>query len=147
MGSYNCSDELVHYGVKGMKWGVRKTRKQPSANTRISSADDSRKRFRNEAKKDATYVLAKHREFNKAPNAAYQKYLKSRSEKDWGEYMTAMEQADRAFAKFCKPYQGKYDKMYIGGGSDNGKHYTTLQLIKYDENGRPQTYLSPRVYD
>ena len=34
MGNYNYTDELRHYGVKGMKWGVRRTPEQLGRRTR-----------------------------------------------------------------------------------------------------------------
>ena len=34
MWEYNYTDELCHYGVKGMRWGVRKYRANPGSYTR-----------------------------------------------------------------------------------------------------------------
>lgn len=42
MGNYNHADELYHYGVKGMKWGVRKKRATQASPTSKRQRDISR---------------------------------------------------------------------------------------------------------
>lgn len=44
------SDELAHYGIKGMKWGVRKDRKKSSGNRKKSSKRKTRKNNANPKK-------------------------------------------------------------------------------------------------
>lgn len=47
-------DELVHYGVKGMKWGIRRKRKEGSSRSKTSaksSAEDIQRRIGVGAKK------------------------------------------------------------------------------------------------
>lgn len=43
MGNYNYSDELVHYGVKGMKWGVRRVRAKSSAKDEAEQTESNKK--------------------------------------------------------------------------------------------------------
>lgn len=49
MWTYNHSDELMHHGVKGMKWGVRKSRSSKSSgrnklSKKIKKSIDTRKK-------------------------------------------------------------------------------------------------------
>lgn len=46
MWQYNHTDELMHYGVKGMKWGVRR-----SSNSGSSSTSSSSNRYKKVTKK------------------------------------------------------------------------------------------------
>lgn len=46
--SMNHSEELYHFGAKGMKWGVRKKRDQPSVKSLRSTASASKMKKQNE---------------------------------------------------------------------------------------------------
>lgn len=56
--NYNCSNELYHYGVKGIKWGVRRYRNYPGSYTRagVKRFDDSMDKY---GKADTRYKNAK----------------------------------------------------------------------------------------
>ena len=52
------ASELYHYGVKGMKWGVRRNRKQTGGTVRARSGDDDRERHKKIAKRVAAGTAA-----------------------------------------------------------------------------------------
>lgn len=52
------ASELYHYGVKGMKWGVRRNRKQTGGTVRARSGDDNRERHKKIAKRVAAGTAA-----------------------------------------------------------------------------------------
>lgn len=104
MYDYNYSEDyLMHYGVKGMKWGVRRATSQ-------LATSDTRKRF-DSAKAD--YKQAK-KDYNKAWDSA-QKYTnrhpigqfvskkkKAESDRRWNDAIDKAEVANKAQAKYKK---------------------------------------------
>lgn len=44
MWEYRYSDELYHYGVKGMKWGVRKKQDHKSGRTSNKKKDENKEK-------------------------------------------------------------------------------------------------------
>ena len=79
---YHSDDELLHYGVKGMKWGVRKAIKQTSENARrisrsMSAANIERRQARIERTISRNKALTKRYKFDyKDQNKRYRAKFK-----------------------------------------------------------------------
>lgn len=58
-------DELYHYGVKGMKWGVRRAKNAVSKQTKSSGANPVSQKYREQAKTS----LKKREELNEITQA------------------------------------------------------------------------------
>lgn len=113
--------ELYHYGVKGMKWGVRKKREESADVARARSAMKSAKSARTDAKINKRIAQGKHNDaYNRAYNYSSTHQVsqwvgknKKMSDKLWEESHNAAREsnkADAAYKKAKKDYrQAKRD--------------------------------------
>lgn len=146
MGNYilTTDGELYHYGVKGMKWGVRKQRR--------GNGNPKQRRTNNASKKYES--LSEHERLTRAQDhgskalSSYRKLDEEYSSKideayekgDWETADKLENERDERFNKeVYKPLaKAGYDYVYRGGGSDGlltlqfGKE---LSKVEYDQYG------------
>ena len=77
-------DELKHYGVKGMKWGVRRKRDGGSSGSKKPSKRSEQKATAKDLKK--SYRKSDERRVKRASNSAARTYFKQERTNDFGTY-------------------------------------------------------------
>lgn len=154
---YNHVDELMHYGVKGMKWGVRRTYTQMKASYKKAKKDANKSFNKAYNKSIAAYSpIKKHRQANNERwNDATEKILtleKARSEYKSAKKAFKADERSKAAAKKAlakmekqqyKEFVRKRSKEILAGESVLGKiwdvttggHKTQAQ-VEYDINKR-----------
>ena len=73
MWSYNYNDELYHHGIKGMKWGVRRTQAQLGHDTGEANSKKSKRQLKAEVKQLKKDQKEWDKNFNKNWTKAYNK--------------------------------------------------------------------------
>lgn len=135
MWEYNHTDELYHHGIKGMKWGVRRARRQ---NAKV---DKSFKKWKENSNKKANAI-----DLGKKANVARMDYERDRSNK---ELKKTYKQANREYKKALNS-NTTYRKGAIRGevGKDASRKYLSeAKKVQKQLNADPNNRELKKQYD
>lgn len=135
MWEYKYSDELYHYGIKGMRWGVRRARRQ---NEKV---DKSFKKWQENAKKRDTAI-----DLGKKANVARMDYERDRKNK---QLKSTYKQANKDYKKALRA-NTTYRKGAIRGevGKDASRKYLSeAKKIQKQLNKDPGNKQLKKQYD
>lgn len=122
MWNYRPTNELYHYGVKGMKWGVRKDRKSYGSSGRgIQKAISDRKQKRALDKQQKERVKKQHEFADKVDKGWHNSYNKAGD-----KFQPKLDRINESFGKITK----KNEKAYLKKVSETWMSVYKDQLIK-----------------
>lgn len=127
--NYNNSDELFHYGVKGMRWGVRKS--TPTSGGTKKSKKKSLIAKMSDKKKKATKEKAKEKAKEEAQEAEKKKSVKDMSDAELRAKISRL-QLEKQYADLSKQTEpvSKGKKFVEGIMTKSGENIGT-QLTTY----------------
>ena len=135
MWEYNHTDELYHHGIKGMKWGIRRARRQ---NAKV---DKSFKKWKENSNKKANAI-----DLGKKANIARMDYERDRSNK---ELKKTYKQANRDYKKALNS-NTTYRKGAIRGevGKDASRKYLSeAKKVQKQLNSDPNNKALKKQYN
>jgi hypothetical protein len=142
MWTYNHSDELCHYGVMGMKWGIRRARrKEAKSNYKkaeakafskyeksINSIEKKYKRGQNLSKKDQTRELKAESDYKSAVNKAKTNYKTAKKSKS-----NDLNIANRLYSKHTNALNKKIVNMDMGKAAVETFFMSSYGALKYND--------------
>lgn len=142
MSNQNCSIELVHYGVLGMKWGIRRTRRKDAYvayKTRkdkafreyertVAKIEKPYKKGQNLSSKDLAREAAAEKKYTKETQKAKADYIKARNDRSKDAAI-----ANRLYSKQNKEANEVIANMSTGEALTQSFLLGSFGALKYNE--------------